>query len=308
MRKTILFLSVLCIAVGSCTKEKTDYEAGIDTEITDHHVFKEVHTIASNGYKISVEALNGTFYKGYNEIRVRITHEQTGVNANATSVTFLPVLTHANGDATSCPNQYNLVREPDGNYFSGYSVFTDQSGTEKNWKLHISFTVAGMTHTIRHPILIKPQTNQNLNMTTFTGNDGEQYIIALVAPQNPKAGENELVAGVYRYIKPPNPPSEGFPDAIKFSYSKVDGFTLLLDPRMPEPSMGNHSSPNNKDLTQEADGLYHGIVNYTMTGNWTLNLILLDQHGKVIKGTVVPADFTPGVAGVKSELHIDILF
>jgi hypothetical protein len=77
---------------------------------------------------------------------------------------------------------------------------------------------------------------------------------------------------------------------------------------MPEPSMGNHSSINNKDLTQQNDGLYHGVVNYTMTGNWTLNFIMLNQNGKILKGTEVPTDFTPGVEGVKSELYIDILF
>jgi len=83
---------------------------------------------------------------------------------------------------------------------------------------------------------------------------------------------------------------------------------LQLDPRMPEPSMGNHSSPNIKDLKQQNDGLYHGVVNYTMTGNWTLNFIMQNQDGQIIKGTVVPDDFTPGIEGVKSDLHIDILF
>jgi len=77
---------------------------------------------------------------------------------------------------------------------------------------------------------------------------------------------------------------------------------------MPEPSMGNHTSPNNVDLTRHDDGLYYGVVNYTMTGNWTLNFILVNQNGFIVKGTEVPTTFTPGVQGVKSELFIDILF
>lgn len=72
--------------------------------------------------------------------------------------------------------------------------------------------------------------------------------------------------------------------------------------------MGNHTSPNNQDLTQRDDGLYHGVVNYTMTGNWTLNFILVNQNGLIVKGTEVPTTFTPGVEGAKSELYIDILF
>jgi len=72
--------------------------------------------------------------------------------------------------------------------------------------------------------------------------------------------------------------------------------------------MGNHSSPNNQDLTQQSDGLYHGVVNYTMTGNWTLNFILQDESGQTIKGTEVSTEFTPGIDGEKGELYIDILF
>lgn len=45
-----------------------------------------------------------------------------------------------------------------------------------------------------------------------------------------------------------------------------------------------------------------------MTGNLTLNFIMMNYKGRILKGTKVPADFTPGVEGVKSELHIDILF
>ena len=133
MKKIILFLTV-CFAVVSCTKEKTDYEAEIDTEVTEHHEFKEVYTINSGGYKISIEALNGTFYKGYNEIRLKITNSQTGAEPGATAVTFLPVMSNSNGDKTSCPHRYELVYRQDESYFSGYSVFTDESGTGRTWE------------------------------------------------------------------------------------------------------------------------------------------------------------------------------
>jgi len=308
MKKAILFLTSLCFVALSCTKEKTDYEAEIDTDVTEHHDFKEAYAINSNGYKISIEALNGTFYTGYNEIRLKITNSQTGGKANATAVTFLPIMSNANGDKTSCPHRYDLAYRQDKSYFSGYAVFTYESDTERTWKLYISFIIAGQTHTVNQDISVQQQTNKNLNMTTFMGKDEQQYFIALVAPQKPKVGENQLVAGIYRYEKPANPPSGNFPDASQFAYTEVSGYALQLDPRMPEPSMGNHSSPNNKDLMQQDDGLYHGIVNYTMTGNWTLNFMLSNQQGQILKGTVVPTDFTPGVEGVKSELYIDVLF
>jgi len=308
MKKTTFLLAVLCFAVMSCTKDKTNYEAEIDTVVTEHSEFKEVLAINSNGHKISIEALNGTFYMGYNEIRLKITNVQTKEKVNASTVTFLPIMTNAGGNNTSCPHSYDLAYKSDDNYFLGYSVFTSESNTNESWKLYISYTVADQTFAVKQTISVQEQSNKNLNITTFTGNDNEQYFIALISPQEPNVAENELIAGIYKFNKPTNPPVGAFPDPSQFSYTEVSGYTLLLDPRMPEPSMGNHSSPNNKNLTQQSDGLYHGVVNYTMTGNWTLNLIMLNENGQILKGTKVPGDFTPGVEGAKSELYIDILF
>lgn len=308
MKRNIVFFAVLCILLMSCTKEKTDYEAVIDTEVIEHDEFKEVYVTHSDEYKVSVEALNGAFYRGYNEIRVKITNDQTGEKADVIEVTVLPILSHANGERTSCPHRYDLIYKQKESYFSGYSVFTDESGEGKTWELYLGFKVGGETHTVKQNITVSEQTNRNLNMTTFKGNDGQLYFIALVSPQKPKVGENELVVGIYRHEPPSSLPSGDFSDPSEFSYTEVSNYILKLDPRMPDPSMGNHSSPNNEDLTQREDGLYKGVVNYTMTGNWTLNFILLNPQREIVKGTVVPDDFTPGVEGVKGELHIDILF
>jgi len=298
MKKLLFFLGSVCFVALSCTKEKTDYEGVTDSVTPDHNVFKEAANMDVGGYHISVEALNGTFYKGYNEIRLKITDSANG-KADVAGVTFLPITTDADGDTRSCPHRYELAYRPDSNYFSGYSVFTSESDADGTWALDIGVTVSNETLTAKLPITVREQPNKNLNMTAFAGKDNEQYIIALVAPLRPKVAENELVAGIYR-LESTAPP--------QLAYTAVGGYTLLLDPRMPEPSMGNHSSPNNVDLTQQSDGLYHGVVNYTMTGNWTLNFILLNADGRIIKGTEVPTDFTPGVEGVKSELYIDVLF
>lgn len=297
----------LLLMVVSCTLDKTNYEDEINTAVPEHYEFREVAAVNKDDYKISIEALNGTLYQGYNEIRLKITNTQTNQNTNVSNMTFLPVMTNADGSKTSCPHQYMLDYNVAGQYYAGYSVFTDKSNSKLSWKIYMSFMVNQKMYTIDTAINVQEQTNKNLNMTSFTGNDGEQYFIALVSPQKPQVAENKLVAGIYKYNKP-TASNGNFPDPSQFSYTEVSGYTLQLDPRMPEPSMGNHSSPNNKDLTQGNDGLYHGIVNYTMTGNWTLNFIMLNQNGKIIKGTKVSTDFTPGIPGAKSELFIDTLF
>ena len=307
MKSFNFFVIAIFFVITSCTIDKTDYEAEIDSEVPEYYEFKEAVSLTSGIYKISIEALNGTFYKGYNELHLKVINTQTNQSLNTSEVTFLPVMTNADGSTNSGPHQYNLEYNAANGYYTGYSVFTSESVTTASWKLYVSFTVENQKYEINKEVSVEKQSNKNLNMTAFTGKDNEKYFIALVSPQKPTVAENKLVAGIYKYNKPTTPAGT-FPDPSQFSYSEVTGYTLKLDPRMPEPSMGNHSSPNNQDLTQQSDGLYHGVVNYTMTGNWTLNLIMMNQNGLILKGTVVPTDFTPGVEGVKSELYIDTLF
>lgn len=306
--KSFKFLVIaLYCAIASCTIDKTDYQAETGALVPQYYEFKEAVSFTSGTYKITIEALNGTFYKGYNELHLKIINTKTNQDVNTSEVTFLPIMSNTDGSKTSCPHLYNLPYDAANKYYTGYSVFTSESTTANSWKLYVSFTADNQQYAISGDIIVEKQSNKNLNMTAFTAKDNEQYVIALVAPQKPTVSENKLTAGIYKYNKPTTPAGT-FPDPSQYSYSEVSDYTLKLDPRMPEPSMGNHSSPNNQDLTQQNDGLYHGVVNYTMTGNWTLNLIMMNQNGLILKGTVVPTDFTPGIEGVKSELYIDTLF
>lgn len=308
MKRSILFLAWIYFTISSCTKEKTDYEAEIATVVPENTGFKETTSLNSDHYTVSIESLNGTLYKGYNEIHVKFKDNTTGKSIIPDNASFLPIAQIKGGNLATCPHQYDVKFLSDSNYFSGYSVFSSTSDDASIWTLYLRFTIGNKVYQISKAIDVKAQPNKNLNMTAFSDADGNQFIIALVAPQKPKVAENNLVAGIYKLNKTSAAILGGFPDSTQFSFNSVKGYTLELDPRMPEPSMGNHSSPNNKELTEGNDAFYHGVVNYTMTGNWTLNFILLNDKGKVIKGTRVPADRTPGVDGVKSDLHIDILF
>ncbi|GHE33921.1 hypothetical protein [Sphingobacterium griseoflavum] len=307
MKLLMMTSAILCMAISSCTKDKTDYKAEIDTAVTEHLQFKEAARFVKDGYTIRINTLNGTFYKGYNEVRVTL--EQGSSAVQPEEVYCLPIFTDAQAQQTTGPHGYKLQQQVDSGYFSSYIVFTEESQVGGEWQLYMRFSIGGTTYRLNEPVQVVQQANKNLNMTRFTGSDGELYVIALISPQKPRIAENQLVAGIYRFNRAIGTPAPAeFPDPEQFSYEVVQGYTLKLDPRMPEPSMGNHSSPNNEDLNQRDDGRYYGVVNYTMTGNWTLNFILLNQLGEAVKGTVVPNDFTPGVNGVKSELYLDILF
>lgn len=309
MKTRISFLFLLCVWAVSCTKEKTDYQAEIETIVPSYDDFEEVLQVDLGHYQIFLESLNGTLYIGYNELRARIMDSRTQQPADGIQkLTFLPILQLENQKSDSGPHQYQLSFQADKGYYTGFSVFPHASDAEREWEIYLGVESSDQYVQEYAEVQVHPQENKNLSMTQFTGNDQQDYYIALISPQVPKVAENELVAGVYKRDSVVPAEDDEFPNPQAYRFSVVDDYTLQLDPRMPEASMGNHSSPGNKDLVQSQDGWYRGLVNYTMTGNWTLNLMMRDQAGNVIKGTPVPDAFTPGVEGVKSELHIDILF
>jgi hypothetical protein len=110
----------------------------------------------------------------------------------------------------------------------------------------------------------------------FTGKDGNHYILTLLEPKKPQEGANKITAYVHSSKDGGN-------------YALVKNVKLKIDPRM--PSMGNHSSPNNVDLTwDDKNKVYQGTVNFSMTGYWKISLILLNETGEVLQGNSITAD------------------
>jgi hypothetical protein len=56
-----------------------------------------------------------------------------------------------------------------------------------------------------------------------------------------------------------------------------------IEPEM--PSM-NHGSPNNVNPTHIGDGHYKGVVNFTMTGWWRVNMKIKDGEGNILTDDV----------------------
>jgi hypothetical protein len=106
------------------------------------------------------------------------------------------------------------------------------------------------------------------------------YYVFFSSPR-PEEGINALQATIYlENMKP------------------VTAYRIEIDPRMPD--MANHSSPNNKPLTWNAEkSIYEGTLNLTMTGWWRLNLKVFDEKGNLIGGSEV-------VAQESSDLYWDV--
>lgn len=295
-----IFLIFIAIGFSSCTVEKTPF--GNRLNFTSRGELQEVGYFKKNNHLISIEAPDGEFLRGYNKIAVKIStsNDQDVIS----EVTFSPSHKDTEGNTKSAPHSPILTPSTKNKSFEGFAIFdtpkdysvlnATHSGIKTPWDLVLTYKVNGTTYSLETNIEVLDTRNPNLNMTQFVGRDGKQYYIALTAPEVPKVAVNELIAGIWV-------------QQSDSTYTVANGYLLELDPRMPGEDMGNHSSPNNEDLRQGADGFYHGKVNYTMEGYWTLNFILKDATGQVIKGTQVSQRVQMGVFGEQSELHIDIL-
>ncbi|MEB3004360.1 hypothetical protein [Capnocytophaga sp. G2] len=294
---------MMAVFLFSCTVEKTPF--GNRLNFASRGSLQEVTYIKENGHNISIEASDGEFLRGYNDLAIKIVTANTLERLNVEEVQLSITHTDKQGRVLSAPYSKLLNNSEDNRIFKGFAVFdtpkdysvlnATHTGIKTPWNIALTYKIDGVTYQAQKEIEVLDTRNPNLNMTEFQGKDGKKYYIALIAPEIPKVAVNNLVAGIW-VEKSDN------------TYEVANNYVLELDPRMPGEDMGNHSSPDNQDLTQKNDGFYHGKVNYTMQGYWTLNFILKDSFGNIVKGTQVSKKVQMGVFGEQSDLHIDILF
>jgi hypothetical protein len=244
--------------------------------------FKE---FTNDTHTIELYSHAGSLEQGYNEISLRIKDNTTGEYVKNAEVSWMPIM-HMAMMNHSCPKSAVEKVTTNGSLYEGYIVFQMPQNDTEYWDLKIDYVINGTSYTATSTIDIPASTERRVN--TFTGSDGEKYIVAYAEPHHPKVAVNDLVVGIFK-----------MQDMMHFPV--VDGYTLKIDPRM--PSMGNHGSPNNVDATQQTTGgLYNGKMSLTMTGYWKINLQLVKPDGTVVKGESLTDSVT------ESSLYFDFEF
>lgn len=99
--------------------------------------------------------------------------------------------------------------------------------------------------------------------------DSSKVFVTIVRPTKPVVGLNDFEITIHRTK-----------DMMTFTPDSL--CTVTLTPEM--PSMG-HGSPNNVDPVNSGKGHYTGKVNFTMTGDWRINLDI-KKNGVVVDTTL----------------------
>jgi hypothetical protein len=262
---TLVFITIF----ASCTNNDTPTVNELDG-------LTKVQEITNDTHIIEVYSSTGVLEQGYNAISLRIKNKTTNEYEKSASVTWAPLM-HMTAMKHACP--YSLVTKTSGKetLYDGYIVFQMPENATEYWELTVNYTMNGTAFTATSKIGVPKSKKQRV--TSFVGSDKVRYILALIEPSTPKVAINDMTVGLFK-----------MKDMKMMEFPIVDNFKVKIDPRM--PSMGNHGSPNNMNLTQTALGtFYQGKLSLTMTGLWRINMQLLNASDAVLKGeTIVDAD------------------
>lgn len=199
------------------------------------------------------------FFTGYNKLTVVL---YDSVNSTelipSAQISFLPLMTMTTGNH-ACPVE-NPTEQAIGDVYPGVVIFQMPTVTDGTWQLKVQVHnnknnkdgLAIFDVTVSDPAspLVKP-------FYTLMP-DSTKIILALVEPETPKVGINNIEFTIHR-------------KASMMDFPADDSYSIEIDPQM--PSMG-HGSPNNVNPVNIGNGHYTGSVNFIMTGWWRVYIVI----------------------------------
>mgnify|MGYP003631197481 FL=1 len=280
--KLVLAIIILFISFTSCSDDNNDAINIDENPLADYTMLT---SFKANSHTIELYSEQEQLTIGYNELFIRIKDDATESYISGAEISWNPVM-HMTAMMHSCPN--SAVSKTDHNtVYNGYIVFQMPSNTEEYWDLTLNYVYNNQSYTVTEQIEVKSPVDDKQRVTVFTGSDDVRYVLAMM-PISPKVAVNDFSAMLFKMES-------------MMSFPAVENYEILIDPRM--PSMGNHSSPNNEDLSYDATAkMYTGKLSLTMTGYWKLNLKVLNEIGELTKGETITDEIE------NSSLYFEIEF
>jgi len=245
----LLFSFLSSALLFSCTEDDTkpDPTAGL-VKISEGYAL-------GAAAKVEVWA-NEDLFAGYNSLFFALYDSVNGERITDSHIHLHPAM-DMHTMSHSCP-----VEEPEEQavkeLFPAAIMFTMPSGNMGNWSLEVGVHnhSNGLSGKANLEIDVKSTTPPRI--ISFQTASGQRYYLSYTFPENIKVGVNEFEVIAYTFAEGEFVPSEDL--------------TINFIPEM--PSM-DHGSPNNVNPVHRSQGHYQGKANFTMTGEWRLNLELM---------------------------------
>lgn len=217
------------------------------------------------------------YFVGYNTLTIvlldstnltnKITNAHVGLMPLMTMMDMAPLkatMRHA------CPVE-NPASEAVNSLFTGAVVFTMPSTMSGTWQLALSVHnhLNDKEGEASFNISVDQPSPSVQNVFTALTTDASKLILTLIQPTKPVVGMNDIEFTLHKKVDMMNFPAD-------------DSYTLEIEPTM--PSMG-HGSPNNVNPITIGNGHYKGKVNFTMTGEWQIE-VTVKKENELVKDAV----------------------
>lgn len=233
------------------------------------------YTKLEDGYAIGASAKvelwgQKNFFMGYNKLIV-VLYDSLNLKEKITNahIYFSPLMTMTMNELNT--QHAAPVENPEetavNGVFPGAVAFIMPTAMDGSWKLGVS--VHNHTSDKEGAIVFdinvdNPQTSVMKVFTAITP-DNSKLILSILEPSAPKVGMNDIEFTLHR-------------KASMMDFPADDSYAIEITPEM--PSMG-HGSPNNVNPVSSGNGHYKGKVNFTMTGEWRIN-VLVKKDGEAV--------------------------
>lgn len=248
MNKLIMGVLMSALVFTSCKKEEVSPEEETATTTAGAGLVEIASTQNASNQTVKLFSESGSLTTGYSNFYVSVT-DNSGGNVENASVEFAPLMTMTSMSHT-CPVEQPVYNSSIGKY-KGAVVFI-MSSMGGDWTLDIIVDGSPVTF----DLTVAESATKVVG--SYIGTDGAAYFISLLRPVVWEVGMNDLEVLIHKRES-------------MMSFPADNDFTIVMTPEM--MSMG-HGSPNNVSPVSIGNGHYNGEINYTMTGDWRMHMLL----------------------------------
>ncbi|PWH85777.1 FixH family protein [Brumimicrobium oceani] len=263
MKKIFLLSLMSAFLFVSCDKEDDNMDDPITGGTSSQSQYKLIDKdTTDNDLIVELYAKTETIEMGYTPLYVKVKDLGGSAVENA-MVSFMPMMDMGTMQHSSPLEQ--PVFNSSSKYYEGMVVFT-MASSMGDWELDVIANGEAASFDIN--VMMNPTGTKYVG--SYNGTDGEKYIVTLVRPFDWQVGMNDVSFMVHK-------------KETMMSFPAVNDFTIAMDPQM--TSMG-HGSPNNVSPVSVGNGYYDGKANFTMTGDWRLNLDLIKAGDTIVNAYI----------------------
>lgn len=259
--RAMLLAALFTITLVAGCKKDDDDDDNLPKN-TDGLVLVAAGYATGSGAFIKLWAADSLF-TGYNKLFVQALDSATDKEITEAHIYLAPLMDM--GTMTHAAPYENPASEYAVNgLFPGAVVF--QMPGAMGWTLDIQIHNHdnNLEGHVTLPLVVKDPAQARVHSITAL-NDGAKLIISYVGPNKPVVGINDFEITIHKRES-------------MMSFPAQDDYTVEIEPEM--PSMG-HGSPNNENPVHTSNGHYKGKVNFTMTGDWRINMVI-KKNGEVV--------------------------